>query len=61
MDDVLCFHTMGPMGGRARFCVVCRVAVPAGVADGQARAAAAHWLAGSAGRLAGVTGVRWPG
>jgi len=43
-----CFNTMGPVGGRARRCVVRRVAVPVGVAARRARAAAAHWLAGSA-------------
>jgi len=46
------FHTMGPTGGRVRRYAVFRVAVPAGVADGRARVAAAHRLAGSAGRFA---------
>jgi len=42
---------------RARRCVIYRVAVPAGVAASRARAAAAHWLVGAAGRLDGLAGV----
>jgi len=49
------FHTMGPMGEQARLCVVCRVTVPVGVAVGRA----AHWFAGSAGRLARAALVVW--
>ena len=48
-----CFHTMGPTGGRTGT-ELCSSPAPADVAAGRARAAAAHWLAGSAGRLAGA-------
>ena len=46
------FRTVGPMGGRTGT-AVCSSPAPVDVAAGRARAAAAHWLAGSAGRLAG--------
>jgi len=45
---------MIPVGGLARHCMICRVAVPVSVTAGRARAGAAYWLAGSAGRLAGA-------
>jgi len=41
---------MGGQTGRA----LCSSPTPVDVAAGRARAAAAHWLAGSAGRLAGA-------
>jgi len=52
------FHTMGPMGGRTSTALCTSSLAPVDVATGRARAAAAHWLAGSADRLAGA---RQPG
>jgi len=49
----LCFHTMGPMSGRTGT-ALCSSPAPVDVAAGCMRAAAAHWLASSAGRLAGA-------
>jgi len=49
----LCFYTMKPMDGWMGM-VLCSSPAPVDVATGWALAAAAHWLTGSVGRLAGV-------
>jgi len=49
----LCFHTMRPMGGLARRCVVCHVAVTMGMAADQG---GPLWPSGLAGRIAGTPG-----
>jgi len=48
-----CFHIMRPVGGRTGT-ALCSSPAPVDVAAGQVRAAAAYWLAGSAGRLDGA-------
>ena len=49
-----CFHTMGPMNERAWRCLVRQMTVLVGLDASRARAAAAHWLAGSKNKLAGA-------
>ena len=48
---MLFLHVMGPMGGRTST-ALCSLPAPVDVDRGQVQAAAAHWLAGLAGRLA---------
>jgi len=53
-----CFHTMGLMGGWTGT-PLCSMLEPVDVAAGWAWAAAAHWLAGLAGRFAGAHQLGW--